>query len=205
MCGEVGVWYRAAAVLGVVAVAGIAWTVLRPTEEDRIVRRLAQLAEDASLQPGESPLVRAARGARIAGYFTDDAHVELGPPFEAVDDRGALVGLTTALRLLDEGVTVTLGDVTVRFDRRLLLATGALTARATSSGGQEILGIRAYEVGLRQVEGEWLIHDLRMAASESRDGLPTPRGSSANGPFILVTVRRIVRQYAHGDQPRDQP
>ena len=175
MKSEAGVWYRAAAVLGVVAVAGLGWVLLRPTEEDRIVRRLEQLAQDASLETGESPLVRAARGARIAGYFTDDAHVELGPPFEVVDDRDALVGLTTALRLLDDGVTVTLADVTVRFDVRLLLATGALTARATTSGGQEILGIRAYEVGLRQVEGEWLIHDLRMAASESRDGDKIPR------------------------------
>ncbi len=170
-----GVWHRSAALLGVVAVAGIAWTVLRPTEEDRIVRRLEQLAQDASLQTGESPLVRAARGARIAGYFTDDAHVELGPPFEAVDDRDGLVGLTTALRLLDDGVTVTLADVSVRFDIRLLLATGTLTARATSPGGQEMLGIRAYEVGLRQIEGEWLIHDLRMALSESWDGDKIPR------------------------------
>ncbi len=169
-----GVSYRIAVVVGVVAIAGIAWTVLRPTEEDRIVRRLEQLAEAASLQPGESPLVRAARGARIAGYFIDDAHVELGPPFETVDDRNALLGLSTALRLLDDGVTVMLADVIVRFDRRLLLATGTLTARATSPDGQEILGIRTYEVGLRQVEGEWLIHDLRMAASESRDGDKIP-------------------------------
>ena len=130
---------RIVAVLGLVAVAGIAWTVPRPTEEDRIVRRLEQLAEAASLQPDESPIVRAARGAQIGAFFTEDARVDLGTPFQAVDGRDALVGLVAAaLRLSAESITVTLTDLSVRFDRRLLLATGTFTARGMSSTGAEV-------------------------------------------------------------------
>ena len=149
--------------LGVVAVAGAVW-VLFPTEENRILSRLESLAEAASLEPDPSPIGRAARGARIAAYFTEGARIDLGAPFRAIEGRDALTGLLAALRVPDDGINVTFFDATVTFDRRMLIASGRLSARATScsSAGEEIYAARLLDVALRQIDGDWLVEDLRV-------------------------------------------
>ena len=152
----VAVWF------GIVAVAGAAWVVF-PTEEKRILSRLESLAEAASLEPDESPVARAVRGARIGAYFTEQARINLGAPFRAVQGRDALIGFLSALRVPDHEITVTFVDATVSFDRRLLIANGRLTALATSrsSAGEEIYCSRPLDVALRRIDGDWLVDDLR--------------------------------------------
>ena len=148
--------------IGLVVVAGAVWVML-PTEEKRILSRLESLAEAASLEPDESPIDRVARGARIAAYFTEQARINLGAPFTAIEGRDALASLLTALRVPDGGVNVTFVEATINFDRRLLIASGRLVARATSQASpvEAVYGVRPLDVALRQIEGDWLVDDLR--------------------------------------------
>ena len=148
--------------LGVVAVAGIVWLML-PSEEERILQQIENLAEAASIEAGESALIRAARGARLAGHFTERARVDLGRPFQVLEGRAALTALATALRVPPDGIAVAILDATVNFERRLMVATGSMTARAASQSiaGEELFGVRTFTLTLRHVDGEWLIDDMR--------------------------------------------
>ena len=147
--------------IGPVAVVATVWFML-PTEEKRILGRLESLAEAVSFESEESPIEREALGARIAAYFTERARINLGAPFTAIEGRDALTGLLTALRVPDGGVNVTFVEITINFDRRLLIASGRVIARVTlrASPVESIYGERPLDVALRQIEGDWLVDDL---------------------------------------------
>ena len=61
---------------------------------------------------------------------------------------------------MDTGLTVTFLDATVSFDRRLLIATGHLKVSVETS--QKNYGTRVFDVALRQIEGNWILTDLRV-------------------------------------------
>ena len=158
--------------VGLIAATGIGW-VLLPSEEDRIRRQLDDLAETASVEAGESPLIRTARAARIANHFTQHAHVDLGGPFEPLQGRAALTALVVGLRLPQEGIAVEILDTAVRVDGSSTGATASMTAQVSTraTARDALLEAREVAVRLRKVDGEWLVDDMRAVDTIERPPL----------------------------------
>ena len=146
------------------AAAAVALWLLLPAQEDGVLEPVRGLAQAAATGAGAPQPMGAERGARLAAFFTAEASVDLGPPFPPAAGRDALAALAAALVVPAGGLRIALLDAEVGVDRRLLLANAAVTLRAASADGGEVLGERTYEVALRQRDGAWLIHDVRPAA-----------------------------------------
>lgn len=135
-----------------------------PTEEALIIRKLEHLADAVSIGRDDYLLARAAHGARIGSHFTVDASIDLGRPFQPMEGRQALANFVTSLSMPSDGVYVTVFDMSVTFDRRLLIATGRLSAcvSSQSSGDEGVYRVRLFDIMLRQIDGDWLVQDLRV-------------------------------------------
>ena len=144
--------------LGIGVFGMVVWLNI-PSEEDLIVRKLRNFTEVVSFNPDTAPTERLARGAQILTYFTEDAQIDIGMPLRAVHGRSALVAFLEETGL-DTGLTVTFLDATVSFDRRLLIATGHLKVSIETS--QKNYGTRVFDVALRQIEGNWILTNLRV-------------------------------------------
>lgn len=155
--GRAGAW-----AVGLLAAIGIVWLLL-PSEEDRIRQRLDDLAATASVEAGESPLIRAARATRLANHFTEDARVDLGGPFELLQGRDALTALAAGLRLPQGGIAVEVLDTAVRVDGSATGATASMTAQVSTRATARDALLEAREVAVRllKVDGEWLVDDMR--------------------------------------------
>ena len=130
-----------------------------PDEEDLIVARLWHFTDAVSFEPNTDPSTILAREAQILTYFTEDAYIDVGMSFPAV--RGSNVLATVFEEIsLDAGITVTFLDATVSFDRRLLIAAGRLEVSVEVN--QKNYGTRVFDVALRQIDGDWLLTDLRV-------------------------------------------
>ena len=130
-----------------------------PNEEDLIVARLRHFTAAVSFEPNTDPSTILARETQILPYFTEDANIDVGMSFPAV--RGSNVLATVFEEIsLDAGITVTFLDATVSFDRRLLIAAGRLEVSVEVN--QKNYGTRVFDVALRQIDGDWLLTDLRV-------------------------------------------
>ena len=144
--------------LGIGILGIIVWLSV-PDEEDLIVEQLRNFTDTVSFEANTDPTASLAREAQIMTYFTEDAHIDVGMPLSAVLGRSALAtGFQE--RSLDAGITVTFLDATVSFDRRLLIAAGRLEVSVEMN--QKNYGARVFDVALRQIDGNWLLTDLRV-------------------------------------------
>lgn len=150
------------ALAGILALLVVIWGVraLFPSEARRIRQRLDELAETASIEAGEPPLVRMSRAARIGRYFIEDAVVDLGDPFRPIRGREAVIGAAARIPVRQEGVTFEFVDVQVVVPPDEQTATVRLTAQSSGLDfrtGDHVIEARELDMTLRQLEGEWLI------------------------------------------------
>ena len=130
-----------------------------PDEEDLIVARLRHFTDAVSFEPNTDPSTILARETQILTYFTEDAYIDVGMSFPAVRGRNVLATVFEEISM-DAGITVTFLDATVSFDRRLLIAAGRLEVSVEVN--QKNYGTRVFDVALRQIDGDWLLTDLRV-------------------------------------------
>ena len=146
-----------------VLAAGLAVWLLAPSEETGVRRQLDSLAETASVEPGETALIRAARAARVALHFTELTRLDLGEPYQPIEGRDALTGLAAAMRLPTGGVMVEIASADVTLDDAGTRATVEMTAEVESAtaAGDRLLDGREFLVRLVKVDGEWLIEEMQ--------------------------------------------
>ena len=147
---------------GILALLVVVWGAgaLFPSEERRIRQRLDELAETASMEAGEPPLVRMSRAARIGRHFTENVVVDLGDPFRLIRGREAAIGAAARIPVRPEGVTFEFVDVQVVVAPDEQTATVRLTAQGSGldvGTGDQVIDARELDMTLRQLAGEWLI------------------------------------------------
>jgi hypothetical protein len=152
---------RAAGVVLAVLALGAAYGVWRAyfRAEETIVRdRLEALV--AELNEGTADgLGLVARAAKIGSFFTEDVVVDLGEGSEPIRGRETVIGMAARLEPRTAALTVAIHDVNVT------IAEGGtadvdLTAtftRREESAREPSIDAREFELGMRKVNGEWLI------------------------------------------------
>lgn len=130
-----------------------------PGEKGLIVAQLRNFTDTVSFEANTDPTAILAREAQILTYFSEDAQIDVGMPLRVIRGRSALAKFFEETGL-DAGIAVTFLDATVSFDRRLLIATGRLEVSVEMN--QKNYGTRVFDVALRQIDGNWLLTDLRI-------------------------------------------
>ena len=134
------------------------------SDEDRIRRRLENLAQTVSVEDRETPMIRQARATRLATYLTPDANVDVGAPFAPVAGRDAVRRAAAAVRVPAGGVVVQFDEVRVTVDTRTrhAVATAIATVSTGAAVGGELLQARELSIVFSEIGGEWLIERVRL-------------------------------------------
>ena len=134
------------------------------SDEDRIRRRLEELAQIVSIEDSATPMIRQALATHLATYLTPDANVDVGAPFSPVVGRDAVRRVAATVRVPAGGVRLEFNDVrvTVNTQTRRALATGTVSVMAGAAVGGQLLQARELDIVFSEVGGEWLIERVRL-------------------------------------------
>ena len=100
-------------VVVLVAVAFAPGCVLFPSEEQKIVRRLEELADAASADTEPNPIIQMASAARVGRYFTEDVVVDRGDGSEPLRGRDSITALAAQARTAIQDLNVRFTDVDI--------------------------------------------------------------------------------------------
>ena len=170
-----------AAQLGVGLVAAVLFVWLGfgwlSSEVRQLSRRLDALAETASVGSGETNLVRMAKAARLAGYFTEDITIDLGSPSTVIRGRDTLMTMAVRTPVSPEGLRIELVDVQITVDAEGARAIASMTVQGSGidfATGDQMIDAREIEMTLVKVDGEWLIQRVNAVSAIRRPGAPAP-------------------------------
>ena len=145
------------------------------SEARQIRRRLGALAETASVGGGETNLVRMAKAARLAGYFTEDITIDPGSPSTVIRGRDALRVMAARTQMSPEGLRIELVDVQIAVPAEGARATASMTVQGSGGDfatGDQMIDAREIEMTLVKLDGEWLIQGVSAVSAIRRPGTP---------------------------------
>ena len=157
--------------LVVLAVAGVwLWTILSPSPEKIVRKRLAQVAAEASFNSGENVLVLAARSENLASRFGTNAEIninapEYGRPLEFVG-RDEITQAAAGMHMHLSGLKVEFPDVsvTVAPDKQSAVADVALKVQ---SAGEKNFDMHEVKFTFQKIGGDWLITRVETVRASS--------------------------------------
>lgn len=148
------------AVLAVLAGLGCwLWTVFFPSPQRIVLKKIAGLAQTATVATSDGNLTRAAKATSIVGLFANDAEIVLDVPGFAArtlngrdEIREATMGGLASLSSLK----VQFFDATASVGADKQSAQVACTARVTPDDSKDI-GIQELRFSFKKIDGDWLI------------------------------------------------
>ena len=126
---------------------------------------------------GETNLVRMAKAARLAGYFTEDITIDLGSPSTVIRGRDTLMTMAVRTPVSPEGLRIELVDVQITVDAEGARAIASMTVQGSGidfATGDQMIDAREIEMTLVKVDGEWLIQRVNAVSAIRRPGAPAP-------------------------------
>ena len=148
------VWLVALAALGFWL-----WTVLFPSPEKIIRRRLDEVAKHVSFAPDEGALARLANVQSLADYFSTNAEVNIDTREEGQHDfagRDQITQTALAARSVLGSLNVKFLDISVTVATDKQSATADLTVDANISGQPDAI-VQEVKITLQEIGGQWLI------------------------------------------------
>jgi hypothetical protein len=145
--------------LAALAALGIwLWTVLFPSPEKVIRRRLTELARTVSSSANESDLTRLAVARSVAGFFAADVELNVDLPElgQRTMDRVEITQLALMGRSRAGGLQVKFPDINITVAPDKQSAMADLTVEANISGEHDSV-VREMKFTLRKTDGQWLI------------------------------------------------
>lgn len=138
------------------------YRVLFPTDETRIRKLLAEVAETASLKPNENPLVRLGAAGKLAGFFSGDAiiHVDVeGVRDRTIQGRDELQQVVAAARASLQSAAIRFPDVSLTVEPDGLSAVANVAAVADVNGEKNTV-VQELKMNLKKIEGKWRISQV---------------------------------------------
>jgi len=135
------------------------WTVLFPSDEAIIRKRLAKVAELMTFSSKEGTLARAMNVDAAAGYFARDVEIIVDTPAQPMlmlSGRDELKQRALAVRMSLKGLEVKFLDLNVTLSPDNTTATVDLTGEAHLPGDRDLF-VQELKFFLRKIEGKWLI------------------------------------------------
>jgi hypothetical protein len=150
---------RAGLLIVLVVAAGWLWTVLFPSPEKIVLRRIAALAATATISPGEGTITRAGKASSFIGYFSTDAEIS----YDIAGYGTRTISGRDEIRELAAGAFTSVGSLKVQFvDATARVAADKQSAEVTctarvNTGDNKDFGIQELRFQLKRIDGDWLI------------------------------------------------
>jgi len=135
------------------------WTVLFPSPEKAVLKKISSLASTATFSASDGNITRATKVSNLIGYFATDAEITfdvIGYPVRTLSGRDeireAAAGGFTGLSTLNVQVL----DFTVRIGADKLTADVSCTAKV-NAGDSKDFGVQEMHFQLKKIDGDWLI------------------------------------------------
>jgi len=183
---------RAILAIVVLAIGFWLWTVLFPSPQRAIRKRLGALAKSASFARNESPVAVGYNAQKLAGFFTSDVEIKVdlpGRPGAILSGRDELVQAAIASRAVSGSLKVEFFDVEVIVASDKQSAEAKLTLRARISGDTLVQELKLL---LNKMEGDWRIKRLETVKTLSRN-TPCP-------PFMSLRERKEIENDYHQEK-----
>jgi hypothetical protein len=146
------------------------WTILFPSPEKAVLKKIARLAANATFTANTGSLARANQAGNLVSCFSLDAEISVDVPdypphtLSGRDEiREAALGAFTRLTALK----VQFLDASVRLGADKLTADVSCTARITV-GDNKDFGVQEMHFQLRKMDGDWLITNAETVKTLSR-------------------------------------
>jgi hypothetical protein len=135
------------------------WTILFPSPEQVIRKRLAQAASEASFQSGENPLISAARAENLSSRFGTNVEININVPEYGRQEfvgRAEIAQAAAGVRLRLSSLKVEFPDVsvTVAPDKQSAIADVALQVQAA---GEKDFNVQEMKFTFQKIGSDWLI------------------------------------------------
>jgi hypothetical protein len=152
-----------AAIAAVMAAAALFWH-LRPTEEARVRKRVARLAETLSKGAGEKAAATALRHQRLLGLFDDTCIVAIPgrQTFDGKHSATELAAHANRARAMFNTINLSFQDVAVAIageDRAVVTLTARLTG--ADRGGHRMEEVHEMELAMVKRDGDWRFREFR--------------------------------------------
>lgn len=140
--------------------AGVSlWTVLFPSPEKIIHKRLAQIAGEVSFNSGENPLVIAARSENLASRFSTNVEINVNVPEfgrQGFVGRTEITQAAAGARTRWSGLKVEFPDVSVKVapDKQSAVADVAVKVQAA---GEKNFNVQEVKFTFQKIDGDWLV------------------------------------------------
>lgn len=135
------------------------WTVLFPGPEKIIRKQLARVAEEASFQTGENPLITANRAENFASRFGTNVEININLPEHGQHDFVGRAEITQAVANMRSSVSslkVEFLDVNVTLGPEKQSATANLTVKAQSAYDKNFI-VQEMKISFQKIGDDWLI------------------------------------------------
>jgi hypothetical protein len=146
--------------LAALIAAGIwLWTILFPSAEKIVRKRLAQAASEASFKSGENPLVSAARAETLAGFFSTNVEVNINVPEfgrHIFAGRTEIMQAAAGARSQISSLKVEFPDMNITVGPDKLSAVADVTMKVQAAG-QKDFNVQEMKFTFQKIGGDWLI------------------------------------------------
>ena len=153
------IFLRLLLVAALVVAGAWLWTMLFPSPEKIIRRRLAQVAAEASFPAGESPLVIAARSENLASRFGTNAEITISLPEHGQQElagRGEITQAAAGARRAVSSLKVEFPDASVIVAPDKLSAAATVVVKVQAAGEKEI-HLQEMKFAFQKIGRDWLI------------------------------------------------
>ncbi|HXC34596.1 MAG TPA: hypothetical protein VNV43_01905 [Candidatus Acidoferrales bacterium] len=158
-------------VLVMLAALGVwLWTILFPSPEHIVRKRLAKLAQDVSFTQNENDLIKIADAQNVAGFFSDNVEVNITIPGHeeaTMAGKEQIREAALASRQQATALTVKFPDVNVTVSPDKTSATADVTLNATVSGEQDAI-IQELNITFQKINSDWLISKVETVQAVSK-------------------------------------
>ena len=136
---------------------------LRSNPEREIRKRLDALAEETSKPPPEGVVGIARSAQALLDFFTPEARIDAGSPFEVLENRREFVNTYVALRHHIKNMNIDLQNPVIVLGPDRRTASASLTAIATGRyHGERLKEVREFELALVKDDGRWRLHRVTL-------------------------------------------
>jgi hypothetical protein len=150
--------FRIAMIAALAALGIWLWTVLFPSPEKVIRKRLTELTRTVSSSSNESDLARLAAARSVAGFFSTNVELNVDLPElgQRTMDREEITQAALMARSRTGGLSVKFTDLNIAVVPDKQSAVADLTVQANVSGERNPF-VQQMKFTLRKTDGQWLI------------------------------------------------
>ncbi len=151
---------RRLVLLAALIAAGVwAWTVLFPSPEKAVRKRLAQVAAEASFGSGENPLLVAARWETLASRFSTNVEINVRVPGygrQEITGREEIPQAGAGVRSQWDSLKVEFPDVSVTMGPNKQSAEADVAVKV-QAGHEKDFDVEEVKFTFQNIGGDWLI------------------------------------------------